>query len=594
MITLEKHKIWVLMILVGMLFLSTRTIFLESDTPPLSETLLFPEDEFFYTTGGFNLYHHGDILYQHQPYLKPDASLISSPMNIFASYAGLSVLGNNYYALRMPAVIASCFAFLFILLLIQKTITLERSPPALLLLPALYLALNFSFIMSARVFEPTIFRMSWMLLCLWLLVTLVPEKKTPSPTVSFSLGLLSCISFLFIYPSNLFVTAGTGFAILTLSLSGGWKSTIRNCLMCLMGISLGAGLFYFYLISIYDGAILDGILSSISPYKSRANIGENAQNGTFILKTISNILATMGANVFRFNTGLFIIFMVTVPLYASHVIRERKNIDLVIASFMLLFSIQCLFINDFPSRKQIMMLPFLLLILIRVIQKHEDIRLWVLSSDRRKKFARGYFYFVLLLSVINMLSAYGIKLWSTDADQIRPYVIGTSNIILAYLSINIVLSWYRKHDIKLLKLAKIGLLFSFLPELFLSGHFIFANPSFLRKNAMIEVASIIDGKNVVGCESIGMRLYNKSNVYLNLFRYQLSDNDADKLHESEYGNAVRQLISENKIDYSFCRIDENRLSMSAMGFELVRTYNTSTDSSRIMGLYKPTQAKTNP
>jgi hypothetical protein len=250
--------------------------------------------------------------------------------------------------------------------------------------------------------------------------------------------------------------------------------------------------------------------------------------------------------------------------------------------------LQSLFVNDFPVRKQTLLLPIIALMVYRVYLNKNEALKWLHSTDSIRNRSLMYVISVSLFSLAHIYIASNVSGWhDSPIDTTRSHVIMVTSAINTTLVICLVVSWYRS-KVAYSKIISILLFIAMMaPEVYLDFRYVYGEPTFKRRDSMIELGALIDGKQVVGCESIAMRLYNDAITYLNPYRYLPSDTDIANMHDGEYGDTVRRLVEEGRIDYAFCRQNESRFDMERMGLELIRVYDINSDGNRAMGLYKP-------
>ena len=112
-------------IVLCILFLLSRIIFLDSDSPKWDISNYQPIDELYYSTTAFNLYHYHDWQHQVLSYVPSDSSSENLLGNILC-FSTLSVFGNNYFGLRMASVLAAFGVFVLMLFILKNYLTRRK------------------------------------------------------------------------------------------------------------------------------------------------------------------------------------------------------------------------------------------------------------------------------------------------------------------------------------------------------------------------------------------------------------------------------------------------------------------------------------
>jgi hypothetical protein len=596
---IHKRIYLYLAVLFALLAAGARVLYLDRDLPHVGLTTYYAEDEMFYTSGAFNLLRHGDIDYKHTDYIKPDTTGLSSPAISWFGYASLKLLGNNYYGLRAPALIANLISAMLLLYLVnfwlrraaelprQNNSLLSLTPTVqktLMALSLLYVGVDFSFLMSSRALEPTIIRMMFM--CIIFTLTLLADRYKPHShvLVPFLLGTLASMAFIFVYLSNAFLPA----AIVFYFFISGFKTNVKTAFIrgfasgC--GTLFALGLFYLYYRWQFPNPLGQEAGSFYGVFGSR--VSASSPHFNMFVGTLINLLSTFTTNMFRTNQAVQWLFLSLLPIFIYGCIYRKRNHELLLFSVWLLFSLQSLFINDFPTRKMLMLFPLMVLIVISGLSYLHDFR-QALNNKHRKM---AYLLYLTIVALLILASIAGNALVSMtptfDTKLSLPFsalMLGSATI----MALGFLMHFYRQ--IALGKTFVALFIITCIPaSLYLNAKEIYLEPTFHRRDAMISMAETLKGKNVVSGESIGMRLYTDAHFFLNPFRYLTTDTDVDKLHEGEYGQVIKQLMAEGKIDYAYARLSETRFDMQAMGFEIIKTFDVNVEEGRKkIALYRP-------
>lgn len=263
------------------IFLASRILFLDSDIPSWKQTSYSPIDEFYYTAQAF------DIV---EGIHSPDGKLLSSQYSAYniieqLTTAGtLYLLGDNYYGLRMPSVIAG-----LIVLICFYLIVLERFGLTYAVVFSLFIAAEQGFTLATRIAEPTIFRMAAAAV---LLLILTKQDCTQKNHIRI-IGFATCFAWLFIYPTNAF-----------LGLFGLAVIVYCNPKRILVGVSHYIAGFIFcaiiYLVSYYSlGNTLSDLITTKAIFAERVASEENNSLVSFIFQAYAKLKDIRQANFFR-------------------------------------------------------------------------------------------------------------------------------------------------------------------------------------------------------------------------------------------------------------------------------------------------------
>jgi hypothetical protein len=234
-------------IVLCILFLLSRIIFLDSDSPKWDISNYQPIDELYYSTTAFNLYHYHDWQHQVLSYVPSDSSSENLLGNILC-FSTLSVFGNNYFGLRMASVLAAFGVFVLMLFILKNYLTRRKFAnidlssnyvSVIILICLLYLLCDFSFLMAGRIMEPTIFRMLALIMVLYLFSTGFTEKRINSKWFTFFAGFLAVAAVLYVYPYNAFIVPAIWVVCFYAALAKGYKEAIAQTCVFLVGAIMG-------------------------------------------------------------------------------------------------------------------------------------------------------------------------------------------------------------------------------------------------------------------------------------------------------------------------------------------------------------------
>lgn len=325
-----------------LIFLTSRMFLLDSDIPTWEKSHYSPIDEFYYTTQAF------DIV---EGIHAPDGKLLSSQYSAYniveqlVTAGTLSIFGDNYFGLRAPSVIAGLIVLIFFYLLV-----LNRFGVAYAASFSLLLISEQSFTLASRIAEPTIFRMA---AAAAILLILAKQDYTQKNQLR-AIGFITCFAWLFIYPTNAFLGLFALITIATYNPKNILASTshyLTGCVLCVLA----------YLISYYLlGYTFSDVLTTKSIFSSRV---VSEVEPSFIKQIYSKLLGLNRASFFVSHPYFLAISALSLSLMTLLILTKNKLItrtDKVVFVFCTCFLLQCAFINDYPERKLVFLLPICL------------------------------------------------------------------------------------------------------------------------------------------------------------------------------------------------------------------------------------------
>lgn len=382
-----KYKLYFLS--VSILYFISRITFLDSDVPLWDISYYQPIDEFYYSLGAFNLYHHGEYNFQHFSFIN-EPKYITNYLTELMVFISLKIFGNNYYGLRMASVFAGFFIIVLlfsILQLYQKKLQKDYSKRIFVLL-LIYMIIDFSFLLSNRIIEPTIFRILAFMLVFFLSIKMTDNKMTLYK--SFFLGILAFSSMGYVYITNLFIIPALGLYILVSSYWDKSEKIFLYILYYCLGVFLSFALFLIFYSIIFDDNYIKSFIDIYFIFSERIN------------QPIENIMNIFHANIFKFNAPLLFLFLSSLPYFIYILIIKNNNITLLLTLFSLLFFLQTIFINDYFHRKLIFIFPLVLLILMVVYLNKASIYQKINEKKTYQIFTIIYLSFSFILTISNM------------------------------------------------------------------------------------------------------------------------------------------------------------------------------------------------
>ncbi len=522
-------------------FLGSRLWQLESDLPPYSMIQYQPIDEAYYTIGGLNLYKKG--VYDYRMF---SGQIRSDVLHLGAFFANLScfitlkIFGNNYFGLRMMPVLLSGLIFWLLAMVLTgfqaDHQTLKKDQDGQLALFVLFLVLpffDFSFLLSGRVFEPTVFRMA----AFWIVFYFAFRFLKTGWATGLLFGLLSGSAVFWVYPTNAFILLG-GFVILL------HQKNIKG----LAGYLLGIGGAFLIFVLLY-GILMKSTLSHDAAYNFFTYSNRVSSGPAAIIEYVKNIWYIFYGNFFRFNTPWLILAMFSIPVYVIFVIRHHQTLDhrdRTTFCYAAAFLLQTVFINDYPRRKMIFLLPLLLIIAYRVFD---------LIRREKIKFPRmAVFIFPAGLAVLSA-AVYVFKIRLNIVPHLPAFnfsglenAMNLMSVILAALTL-----WLYLRGKKIIAPALLaGVVI--VTQSYYALRYLYHRPTYTYREVCREIGRIAgSGKKAIGGLSQAFQLYNDLDTSFNHYAYFARNHS-----QAAYTRLLNNAMARKRFDYMIVYADDPR------------------------------------
>ena len=505
-------------LIVGILYFTSRVLFLDSDLPAWNVGFYQPMDELYYSVGAFELFHRESSSKDFLLFLR-DGKYIANFLMEGVTALSLSLFGNNYYGLRGAPVLAGWGVLLLTCNLVWDYIKGKKDIRPFFFL-SLYMVTDFSFLLSNRVAEPTIFRMLSLLLLMKVAIK-ISETKI-SFRGSFILGFFSLASVIYIYTSNFFLIPAMFFFVGLITFFDNRKIVITNLASYSVGALFGVGIFLLVYEAFFDVSYIISFLEILPTYEGRSS---------FLLSKIVDLL---GANMFRFSPVMLFFVLLSIPLFIYSVVIRREKFEILLFVTTSMFLLQSCFLNDYYQRKLIFMFPLLLMIIMTVYLNREIVLAKIYSRF-------GYWVDAFLVASFSL-----ILIWVHKTDG---GVISYSTLLFSFLLIVLFLKkmWIKP---RLLLLCLALTLFS--SNVFQGYRHIYSDPSYKYRDAMKRLEEIVGGHYTIGW-SHAMRMYNTSIPLMNMYTYSYWAKSEKEEHK-------RRLLHTVGVLYEFVFVDPSDLS----------------------------------
>ena len=524
----EKSKIW-LFIMFCLFFLISRSIFLDRDLPSWQLAQYQPIDELYYSIGSFNLFQYNTLHPQIIEGIKSD----SQPANIIGQilcFISLSIFGNNYYGLRFSAVFASLLVFMFISLSINNLLLKSHGGHKYISFYWIFLVLmlfNFPFILSGRVFEPTVFRMLAIAVILYLCSSSFLEHLILDNAYTVLLGYISMFFVCFFYPTNIFIVPSM--LVVSMFLNNENATTLYAVLFrfaCFAFGSIICLLCYEIFLRYYFNSSLFSLSQDYMIYSSRVNFDANIFH--YFQQGFKNLIGIFQTNFFRLDPLLVLAFFFLLPFLLLDTDKKNISFRLPALSLSVFYAMQSFFINDYIFRKGISIFPLFIVIM------YFSAEAYISHLNKSSAIMSPNPKFTLIRSIFLLLGFVIVYL------NFKYLPVSEKNIVLGFFLVQaagVVLACNTTQKCSSVAFVLIVSLFS--PSFALSVKHIYYKPKYSYKNAMIDIGNILDSQVVIGGVGYGFRLYNSSKPIMNIYAYQYTDKGRH-LYSSMLENILRQ------------------------------------------------------
>jgi len=332
---------------------------LDSDIPlgwTIIEYQIF--DEMFYNLPAINLFHYGqwDITKYGMSFVDYEV-YVSLPFWNIIAWLFLESGASPLVAVRLPAVIAGAVAytfFIFLIVEIYNRLSKKDGGNRYLIVVSgciiIYPLLDPVFYFSNVIHEPTVFRLMFSIILVYLFLT----KNVYTSKRSYYIGILACFSVLFVYLYNIFLLL---FSFLMFIRAG----SIKNVLYYMLGVFTVFIIWYFLFHQVNTHSVVEALELVIS--SSAKDVGLHG-----LFHYIHNLALLSMTNFLAYSPGLVILFVLSIctTVYVLFLTKnDEKNVndnrkfikEIIIVNllFMVTYFLQSYFISDQVSRKGIVL-----------------------------------------------------------------------------------------------------------------------------------------------------------------------------------------------------------------------------------------------
>jgi hypothetical protein len=502
--------------ILGLLIMLAKVLLIDMDPPSWKDALYQPVDEPYYAYLAYNFYETGDLFVADEAVIFGYSILLNT-----VTYLFLEIFGDNFLGLRFSSLFFGIVTLFFFVLLLKKITTNIKLQYAVVL----FFVLNFSFTTANLIVETTMARMMAAILCLWLVVWW-KENQVLGANIIWQ-SVVVCFLFIISYPTNAFSVLAAYIALVITNAPGEDGNirleTFENFWKGSLYFALGGliSLFIYFLINLsLEVDVISDVLNRGSKYEDRA--GFNFRD--FVVNFFKIILA----NSFRFNPLWLVVLIIAISGVFLAKWKRMNYTVIVTLLFVGSFVLQTCFINDYPWRKLIILLPFLLLLTAY----------GVLTIGGKWQALKNRFLFSYV--AVGLLALMLMIYWEQPFFNNHHFSLGIAILGLIVITFSII----KRNCGKMVQLSLFLILL--LPEMFYTVQHYGMNQTYHYKN-MYKSLSEYDGHNFIGGSSIGFRVYNETVPLLSKYLYYGRMDKFWKKTDSLSNNGVKDF----SIDYDY-------------------------------------------
>lgn len=514
--------------ILGGIILLLKLLIIDIDLPAWDLAQYSPIDELYYAINGYNQYEIGNLYGIDKHILFGNSNFLN-----FTSYITLNLFGDNYLGLRTTSFIFGFLSYILIYDLLRKVVLNKWLLSGVLL----FIVANFTLANASFIVEPSIIRIFCALLSIKLMLRW-SESNNNSQLRIIDRTAFICLLWLLCYPTNMFIIPAIFLLFIvnredlnkTLFQKTQLFLILKKTIFFVLGLIIGFVGYYLFN-KLFGSDVLDNMFNRGGSYSNRL---------AFSIKDISKyFLFTFRSNIFVLNPLFLMISVITLFNLNIKGIKSWSKLKYTTFVFLVALFLQSLIINDFPERKLILFLPFVIILSALFI------------NDKLSKGSKNEFQIpkkqLLLLFVF--MSIVAVVYYKYSHINIMGWIFcGLGFITLLYHS--------QVKRIGLNYLSVLLFVIVILPEITNTLNHHILNRTYHYKNAFLSLKEY-DDTEFIGGFSLGFRAYNSIIPSVNAYYY--------------YGNEetmiskVKEQCKNGKKDYSIHYKKDEKL-MDKMGF----------------------------
>lgn len=518
----------------------TRFLFLDQDAPSYMVGGVTQDDEPYYSLGAIGKYNADEgRLIKGFEQVYGEALLL---FNTHITYFSLKIFGNNYWGLRLPAVLIS----LMTILLLADILRVLKINKNYLLLILLYALTDFYFFLFSRFQAPQIYAVLAITWVLWLYF----KYGLSSNKGLFWIGFFIFFAASFIYMLNLFLLMAFGLLVL------------RQCYnqkklkpLAIFGLGVISCLL------LYMGALaaISSSFSDITQIVTKHGGGlKSVPSGVAaVIKDVySRLIQLPVTNLFRYNLSVLFVFFFAFPYIIYKIVRERDEKHMLYFLFTFALILQAFFSVNYSFKKLIIVFPMVVIVLADVLPA--AILHYRQLKNKRKIYLLLYGMILLGLCLINLKLNNSKAYW--DGLKIGyyenvPFIFNIINLLVlgitvSFVSINLFFD-RMKYSWILIFPAGLGMLF-------ISKYCLF-EPSFYEKEGFKKASVLLQDKGVIMGLSYTAQFYTNCKPALSCYGdlYQYGEKRYQQIGDSLFRCGAAEFTIEKTKGIKLSQVNEN-------------------------------------
>lgn len=489
----NQIKIEIIVIMLLSLVYFIRVIYLDADIKAPWGVLNYqPIDEGCYGEMALNIFDFKTInpndFYEGKYNYYVGPQVINNVFGNIFSFIPMLIFGDNFIGFRLGPIIAGYLILIFFYLTIKKISQKEIC----IIFFTLVLLTNFQFYNACRIVEPTIFRLLFIQIIIYVYMTDIKDNIK-----YYIMGLLAVLSIFGVYITNLFSLFPFFLLFVYLILNKKYKDAGFFLKWSLLGGITGYIISLIYYKSVWNTY---PVINALNAFKTFQGVSTYGVNSVSILSKINSFLSS---NLFLYMPILFLAPILLIVVFPSLSERRKKETLFIVGMAIGLF-IQTLVSEDYVVRKSLVLITSLICLVCIVTENIE-----ILNIKKHKYICMILFGILLIYISINnvMYRLYKIdNKTNLDFNGKDIPIVWTIAGCMVCIIVLCTLMFILKRNIQ--KVIYLGSVVICILNLMLIYKYNLHNMTFVDKKVATEVGEIV-GENIV-CLSYenNIRLYN--------------------------------------------------------------------------------------
>lgn len=488
-----------------------RIINIDADVTPWGVTAYQPIDEGIYSSMAINLYNLGSVdpagYYGSGVALTNAQDIVTVVLNL-VTYIGMRLFGDTYLGFRIGSIVVGLVSLVLFArmvgLIFDSSETLGKYTYTAQVVGVIVYLTSFPYFNATRIVEPSLYRMLFAII----LVCCYVDRKLPWPLRSFLAGFITIFSIFFVYNTNTFFGILVLGYLLYLIVTKRAREAKTYLLHGVVG-ALSAYLFALVYYAFWGTTPLANLIAAIGIFGGSTNFGYgNNYTITLSLTLFVNAVDFISSNVELYQIPLLALFISLLPTFKQMKSAEVSEPVVCLLLMVLGLFLQTLLVPDYIVRKEIIISPFLLTLLL--------IELAVLLSTKMNDKQRLVY---LLFCLLGILFAFAVPVYRlhiahdavvTNAD----FSLKDKMMFMFSCGVTIVMSIMigmailgAKYSCAFSAIATLFVVSIGMNVLFITKYNVM-HQTYTDRDAMVEIGEITNGKVVAGDYFYGYTLYN--------------------------------------------------------------------------------------